>query len=144
MAPGSFEHSCFAQLSEILYYKEQQTLHTLLYVRFYYTTKISSSICFLLDAHRPAIGQLRVPSHQLEVENGRDNGVPREERICRLCHIEIADQYHFICKCPTYVERKAKYQDILGPWPLPLQTIRYPRYKETRQIYVRPETTQRE
>ena len=32
-----------------------------------------------------------------------------------LMHIEIEDEYHFTCKCPTYVEIREKYQDILGP-----------------------------
>ena len=72
---------------------------------------------FLPHALRVAIGQLRISSHQLEIENGRTNGVPREERICRLCHIEIEDEYHFTCKCPTYAEIRAKYQDILGSSP---------------------------
>ena len=53
---------------------------------------------------RVVIGQLRVSSHQLEIENGRANGVPREERICRLCQIEIDNEYHFTCKCPTYLD----------------------------------------
>ena len=72
---------------------------------------------FLSNALRVAIGQLRTSSHQLEIENGRTNRVPREERLCRLCYIEIEDEYHFTCKCPTYAEIRAKYQDILGPSP---------------------------
>ena len=47
----------------------------------------------------------------LEIENGRTSGVPREERICRLCHIEIEDEYHFTCKCLTYAEIRAKCRD---------------------------------
>ena len=66
---------------------------------------------------RVVIGQLRVSSHQLEIENGRANGVLREERICRICHIEIEDEYHFTCKCPPYVKLREKYRDILGPSP---------------------------
>ena len=44
---------------------------------------------FLPNALRVAIGQHRILSHQLEIVNGRTNGVPREERICRSCHIEV-------------------------------------------------------
>ena len=72
---------------------------------------------FLSNALRAAIGQLRISSHQLEIENGWANRVSREERLCRLCHIEIEDEYHFTCKCPTYAEIRAEYQDILGPSP---------------------------
>ena len=46
--------------------------------------------------------------------NGHINGIPREGRICRVCHIEIKDEYHFTCKSPTYAEIREKYQDILG------------------------------
>ena len=49
---------------------------------------------FLLNALRDAIEQIRVSSHQLEIENGRANEVSREEKVCRLCHLEIDDQYH--------------------------------------------------
>ena len=72
---------------------------------------------FLPNALKVAIGQLRISSHQLEIDNGRTNRVSREERICRLCHIEIEDEYRFTCKCPTYVEIMAKYRDILGSSP---------------------------
>ena len=45
----------------------------------------------LPNALRVVIGQLRVSSHQLKIENGRANGVPQEKRICRLCQIEIKE-----------------------------------------------------
>ena len=64
-----------------------------------------------------AIGQLRTSSHQLEIENGSTNIIPREETLCRLCYIEIEHEYHFTCKCPTYAKIRVKYQDILGPSP---------------------------
>ena len=71
-----------------------------------------------------------VSSHQLEIENGRTNGVPREERICGLCHImiEIEDEYHFTCKCPANVKIREKYQEILDPLPI----IGYLTQKDTR------------
>ena len=66
--------------------------HASLWVGFHYTTKLSIDI-FLLHALRVTVGQLGVSSHQLEIENGHANEVPtpREERIYRLCHIEIED-----------------------------------------------------
>ena len=39
------------------------------------------------------------------------------ESLERLCHIEIEDEYHFTCKCPTYAVIRAKYHDMLGPSP---------------------------
>ena len=72
---------------------------------------------FLPNALRVAIGEVRISYHQLEIENDHTTGVLREERICRLCHMEIEDEHHFTCKCPTYTEIRAKYQDILSPSP---------------------------
>ena len=69
---------------------------------------------FLPNALRVAIGQLRMSSHQHEIENGRTNGVPKKKGYVDLCHIEIEDEYHFTCKCPTYVVIRVKYEDILG------------------------------
>ena len=40
---------------------------------------------FLSNALRVAIGQLRISSHQLEIENGPTNRFAREEMLCRLC-----------------------------------------------------------
>ncbi|MCO5575025.1 hypothetical protein L7F22_028822 [Adiantum nelumboides] len=37
---------------------------------------------------RVAIGQLRVSSHQLEIERGRARGIPRENRTCSVCQTE--------------------------------------------------------
>ena len=59
---------------------------------------------FLANALGVAISQSRISSYKLEVEKCRASRVPGEERICRLCHIEIEDEYQFTCKCPTYVK----------------------------------------
>ena len=50
---------------------------------------------FLLYALRVSIEQLRVSSHQLEIENGHVNRVPKEKSIYRLGHIEIEDECRF-------------------------------------------------
>ena len=78
---------------------------------------------FLPHALRVAIGQFRVSSHQLEIENGRANGVPREKRMCRLCHLEVEDEEHFTCRCPSYVEIRENYKDILGSSPILSQVL---------------------
>ena len=73
----------------------------------------------LPDALRVVIGQLRVPSNQILIENGRANNVPWEERICRLWHLEIEDEYCFTCKCPTYVKIRETYKKTYLDPPLP-------------------------
>ena len=40
-----------------------------------------------------------------------------ERKVYVLCQMEIEDEYHFTFKCPTYVEIREKYKDILDPLP---------------------------
>ena len=47
---------------------------------------------FLPNALMVAIRQLRLLYHQLEIENGRANGVHREERICRILIMAHCDR----------------------------------------------------
>ncbi|KAH7442173.1 hypothetical protein KP509_03G074700 [Ceratopteris richardii] len=59
---------------------------------------------------RVCIGQLRVSSHQLEIERGRSKGVPREERWCPVCKTEVESEEHFVIRCPAYVDLRAQFQ----------------------------------
>ena len=51
---------------------------------------------------RHALAQIRSGHHELEIETGRYNDVARVERLCKLCHVEIEDEIHFILKCRVY------------------------------------------
>ncbi|KAL5254064.1 hypothetical protein ACHWQZ_G013727 [Mnemiopsis leidyi] len=53
---------------------------------------------------RVSTTRLRISAHRLEIELGRRNNTPRNERLCRWCrtnkHIEdIENEHHFIYKC---------------------------------------------
>lgn len=50
---------------------------------------------------RAAIGQLRVSSHQLAIENDRARGIHCEEQTCHICLLEVASEEHFIISCPA-------------------------------------------
>ena len=52
---------------------------------------------------------LKIGSLDLEIQRGRYNNVPRDQRLCKLCHNEVEDEYHFLLKCPLYDELRAKY-----------------------------------
>ncbi|MCO5589434.1 hypothetical protein L7F22_043401 [Adiantum nelumboides] len=62
---------------------------------------------------RASIGQLRVSSHQLEIESGRARGIPREERICRICQTEVESEEHFVTRCPAYTELSSLQQHMI-------------------------------
>ena len=70
-----------------------------------------------MDVHmshsaRVAIGQLRVSSHQLEIEAGRAAHIPRAERICRLCSEEIESEEHFVCRCRAYSDLRERHATL--------------------------------
>jgi hypothetical protein len=45
--------------------------------------------------NRQIITNLRVSDHTLEIETGGYKNIPRENRNCKLCKDEIADECHF-------------------------------------------------
>ena len=54
--------------------------------------------------------QLRSGSMKLNVEIGRYANIPREERVCRCCLMNvIEDEVHFTLVCPTYRQFRFKY-----------------------------------
>ena len=55
------------------------------------------------------ISKYRLSSHRLEIEQGRFNNIPRNERKCKLCLECIEDEYHFILACPFYNDCRKQY-----------------------------------
>jgi hypothetical protein len=49
--------------------------------------------------HRQMLTKLRLSNHQLMIEQGRHKKLPKEERICQICHEGIEDEIHFLIKC---------------------------------------------
>ena len=43
---------------------------------------------------------IRCCNLKIPVETGRWVNIPREERICHLCHNDIGSEYHYIFECP--------------------------------------------
>ena len=60
---------------------------------------------------RKIITKLRCSDHTLEIEKGRHNKIPREERVCKVCDCEETEtEEHFLIKCKFYEKLKWKYQ----------------------------------
>ena len=49
---------------------------------------------------------LRSGTNQLKIDSERKNNIPKAERICELCKIEIEDEIHFTAKCPKLAEER--------------------------------------
>ena len=58
--------------------------------------------------NRRAITKLRTSSHKLEIETGRYNKIPRDQRLCKNCILnKIEDENHLLFECHMYeMERK--------------------------------------
>ena len=57
---------------------------------------------------RRSVTKLHVSAHRLEIETGRYNGIPAEQRFCQFCPNSIGDEKHFVLHCPTHSKRRAK------------------------------------
>ena len=86
----------------------RQTLQHSQKLSFYYTIKQHYSPSTYLDLSRrtpsrKALVKLRISSHELRIETGRYDKIPREERLCNLCNSnKIEDETHFLLDCPRY------------------------------------------
>ena len=51
--------------------------------------------------------KFRIGCHKLEIETGRHNNIPVNERICKLCNMNIENEIHFLLQC----QQLKKYRD---------------------------------
>ena len=54
--------------------------------------------------------KLTCHSHRIQTGRYDRNNTPREQRICLFCTApDIEDEFHFIIKCPCYIDLRKKY-----------------------------------
>ena len=52
---------------------------------------------------RKCLSRFRVSSHNLQIEIGRYQNIPREERLCEICNSgEVENETHFLLFCKAY------------------------------------------
>ena len=57
-----------------------------------------------------ALVKFRCSNHKLPIEQGRRQGIPRDERFCRECDMNvIGDEFHLLMECPAHRENRLKY-----------------------------------
>ena len=58
---------------------------------------------YLAKGVRSVYAQFRTGVLPLQIETGRYDKTPLENRICKLCRTNvIEDEYHMLCICPIY------------------------------------------
>jgi hypothetical protein len=68
---------------------------------------------------RITLTRFKLSSHSLEIETGRYDNIPREERICKHCNMNTVEtEYHFLLVCPKYSNLRKKYfKHYFCRWP---------------------------
>ena len=55
------------------------------------------------DKIRMELAAFRLSAHDIDIERGRHINVPRENRVCRLCSIPMAEsEFNVLLVCPRY------------------------------------------
>jgi hypothetical protein len=65
-------------------------------------------------SHRSIIAGLVLGTFPLQIELGRYDKIPRDERYCPLCLNTSEDQFHFLFVCPFYNQDRHKLFQSLG------------------------------
>ena len=59
---------------------------------------------------RIAMSKFRLSSHELNIERGRFDGTPVDQRTCQFCNNRVIEnEYHFLLVCPIYQNLRRKY-----------------------------------
>ena len=58
--------------------------------------------------------QFRMGILPLEVEAGRYMRKELSQRTCKLCNLEVDDEIHFLCFCPTLIQTRQLYLNLLN------------------------------
>ena len=68
----------------------------------YFTPRAWAFISYRSD--RSVLAKIRISAHNLTVKKGRYTGVPRHDRICKVCNTgSIENEQHFLLECPAYL-----------------------------------------
>ena len=59
--------------------------------------------------YKKLICKLRLSSHCLSIETGRYKKIPFNRRYCPICNQDVEDEFHFILKCPHYIQLRQKF-----------------------------------
>jgi len=67
-------------------------------------------LCINNYKFRNALCKFRVSAHSLEIETGRYNATPLNQRVCKFCSApQVENEYHFLLVCPVYTNLRRKF-----------------------------------
>ena len=73
-------------------------------------------------SHRSALAQFRCGTAPIRIETGRYEGLPEEERICKICNLKVESEMHVLLECNLYDDLRqelfrkftTKYEDFMN------------------------------
>ena len=76
-------------------------------------------LCVKNIQHRTALTRFRCSAHRLLIEEGRYRNIPRDERKCIKCNMNVIEtEYHFLLVCPCYRNIRSKFlPKYFCKWP---------------------------
>ena len=82
-------------------------------------TNINLHLKTTLFQKKMSLTRFRLSSHELHIERGRYENVPRDERFCKCCNMsQIESEYHFLLVCSLYTELRRKFfKSYFCHWP---------------------------
>ncbi len=87
-----------------------QSNKCLYYVNFKTSFCRENYISQLPDVYVINLFKFRCSNHKLPIEIGRYSGMPRQNRICKECNLDVlGDEFHFIMECPKYKQLRDDY-----------------------------------
>ena len=73
--------------------------------------------CITNDKLLKELAAFRLSSHYLDIELGRYSNVPRKNRLCRLCPMQMVEsEYHFLKVCALYGDIRRQFLTKTA-WP---------------------------
>ena len=91
-----------------------------MYSRYKHNFQIENYLDFIYEKKfKTAFTKFRLSSHDLAIERGRYENIPRDERICKNCNLNMVEnEFHFLLVCPKYRDLRRKYlKRYYCQWP---------------------------
>eukprot|EP00884_Botryococcus_braunii_P018837 jgi/Botrbrau1/5637/Bobra.55_1s0026.1 len=72
----------------------------------------------------PTFMRSRLGCHDLPIDKGRQQGIPRDQRICTKCSLElVGDEHHMLFTCPAVQHVRQQFMHLFQPRSRSVQTF---------------------